>query len=196
MMQDAPLNGLPDPVAGRPARFPKLHSALSCFIGSERATASLEFVICIPLVMMIFMAAFESGLLMTRLIMLEGSVDMVMRNLRLGQYPAPTAQLLKDEICDNSVIMTNCQESISIELQPISTASWDMPTNGTECVDRDQDIKPSVAFNPGAAQQVMLVRVCLVQDALFPTSGMGLKLKSDNKGGYDLINSSAFVNEP
>ena len=45
----------------------------------EDGTAAMEFVLVIPVIMMIFMASFESGLLMTRSIMLEQSVDMTMR---------------------------------------------------------------------------------------------------------------------
>ncbi|QCO58032.1 pilus assembly protein (plasmid) [Pseudorhodobacter turbinis] len=165
-------------------------------IRAEDGVASLEFVLAIPVILAVFMASMESGVLMTRFIMLEQSVDMVMRNLRLGQYPNPDADLLKDEICSRTVIMNDCKQAISIEMMPISTTAWNMPGNNMGCVDREDNVQPALTFDPGAAHEIMLVRVCVVQDAVFPTTGIGLKLPKDGQGGYGLVAMSAFVNEP
>jgi len=163
---------------------------------SEAGTASIEFVICVPVIMMIFMASIESGAFMTRLIMLERSVDNVMRSLRLGQIPNPTAASLKSQICDGSVIMKDCAANITIDLQPVSTTSWNFPASSPECVNRDQNLTPATTFNPGAQHEIMLVRVCVIQEAIFPFVGLGLKLSRDANGGYALASTSAFVNEP
>ena len=48
----------------------------------------------------------------------------------------------------------------------------------------------------GQQNDVMLVRVCVVQDAMFPTSGIGLGLPKDAQGGYGLVSVTAFVTEP
>jgi Flp pilus assembly protein TadG len=64
--------------------LPRIKARLARALRNEEGTATMEFVLVIPLIMMIFMASFESGLLMTRSIMLEQSVDMAMRELRLG----------------------------------------------------------------------------------------------------------------
>ncbi len=53
-----------------------------------------------------------------------------------------------------------------------------------------------VALQIGQQNDVMLVRVCVIQDAIFPTSGIGLGLSVDSLGGYALISRSAFVVEP
>ena len=50
----------------------------------DKGTAAVEFAMTVPLLLTIFMASFESGFLMVRSIMLEQSVDMTMRELRLG----------------------------------------------------------------------------------------------------------------
>lgn len=165
-------------------------------ITREDGSASLDFVMVIPILLMVFMAAFESGLLMVRHIMLEQAVDVTVRNLRLGLYPNPTADLVKSEICGRTSILKDCNANIRIELSSISTTTWAMPTTGTACVDRTQVLQPSLLFNPGNANEVMLVRVCVLQDAIFPTSGVGLALPKDAEGGYGLVAISAFVNEP
>ena len=162
----------------------------------EDGTAAVEFVIAVPVLITIFMASFESGLLMTRSIMLEQSVDMTMRELRLGHYPLPDAPLLKHEICKRTVIFKNCEANIMIEMTRISTTSWSLPTTGVSCIDRAEDIQPVTALQIGQQNDIMLVRVCVVQDALFPTTGIGLGLPKDGNGGYGVVAVSAFVTEP
>ena len=93
----------------------------------EDGTATMEFVLVVPLIMAIFMASFEGGLLMIRTIMLEQAVDITMRELRLGHYPNPTNIVLKREICSRTVIFPDCQNSIKIEMDRVSTTTWVMP---------------------------------------------------------------------
>lgn len=179
-----------------PSLLGRFRNQLDRLAKSEKGTASLDFVICVPVIMAIFMASIESGMLMTRFILLEQSVDIVMRNLRLGQYPNATVQALKHEICSRTIVMSDCESNITIDLQPVSTTTWAFPSQELACVDRGTSIQPSTTFNVGAAHQIMMVRVCVIQDAIFPTTGLGLKLPKDAQGGYGLIATSAFVNEP
>lgn len=163
----------------------------------EDGTATIEFVLIIPALLMVFMASFESGLLMTRQAMLERALDMTMRELRLGHFIAPTHDLLKAEICSRTVILSDCENVIKIELQPISTTTWALPSAEVPCVDRAEPLNPvTTTFTASTAQDIMLVRVCVVADALFPMTGFGLHLPKDALGGYRLLAQSAFVNEP
>lgn len=164
----------------------------------ERGSASVEFVIALPILMAIFMASFESGLFMTRKIMLEQSVDIVMRELRLAHYPSPvTTDKLKTEICNRTIMFENCAANIMIELQKISTSTFALPTTSAECRDLSQPIKPSTVLQIGAENELMLVRVCIIADALFPTTGVGLGLtRTTNGGGVQILAVSAFANEP
>lgn len=174
-----------------------LARVLSRFVGDERATASVEFVLTVPVLMLIFMSSFESGLLMTRQILLEQSLDEVMRDLRLGKIDSPNATKIKNRICAKSIIFTDCVNSTSVELTPIDGTSWTLPSANTACSERDDEaVQPVVTFVPGSENEMMLVRVCVVQDAMFPTTGLGADLPLDNQGGYGLIAISAFVNEP
>lgn len=169
---------------------------LSRFLRWEDGTASIEFALTIPLLLAIFMASFESGFLMVRSIMLEQALDVTMRELRLGHYPIPTAALLKQEICDKSVILKDCENSIMVEMTRISTTSWILPATHVTCVDREEELQPVTQLQIGQQNDVMLIRVCVVQDAMFPTSGIALGLPQDAQGGYGLVAISAFVTEP
>lgn len=162
----------------------------------EDGTAAMEFVVVIPILIAVFMASFESGLLMTRSIMLEQSVDMTMRELRLGHYTLPDANLLKKEICKRTVIFKDCEQNIMIEMTRVNTANWQLPSSGVQCIDRSEEIQPVTALQIGQQNDIMMVRVCVVQDALFPTTGVGLGLPKDGSGGYGVVAVSAFVTEP
>ncbi len=162
----------------------------------EDGTATIEFAMTVPVLLTVFMGSFESGLLMTRSIMLEQAVDITMRELRLGHYSLPDADLLKTEICKRTVIMNSCEANIMIEMTRVSTTNWVLPNTTVACVDRAEQIQPVTTLQIGQQNDVMLVRVCVVQDALFPTSKYGLNLALDAQGGYGLVAVSAFVTEP
>ncbi|MDT8856535.1 pilus assembly protein [Paracoccaceae bacterium Fryx2] len=162
----------------------------------DDGVATLEFVLVIPLLTTLFMAAFESGLMRTRFFMLEQAVDTTMRELRIGHLPGVDHDKLKTEICDRTVIFPNCENILKIELRPISRATWALPTTQATCVDRSAAIQPVTEFGTGQSGELMLVRVCATLDAMFPTTGIGLALPKDGNGGYGLVVVSAFVNEP
>jgi hypothetical protein len=162
----------------------------------EDGTASLEFVISFPVLLFIFLLAFESGMLMIRNIMLERAVDMTMRDLRLNLLDKPDVKALKDEICAKTMVIANCPSVIVINLEPVSTDTWNIPTSGVECLDSDEDFKIMSSANMGVKDNLMLVRACVSVDPLFPTTGLGLRLPADGNAGYWLTAVSAFVNEP
>jgi hypothetical protein len=147
--------------------------------------------------MFIFMAGAEGGIFTTRMILLDRAVDLTMRELGLGQVPNPTHDGIKERICDNVPAMPDCDANIRVELVPVSTTSWNIPNTDPTCIDRGAEVQPALNFNPGAENQLMLVRVCVVQDAMFPGAGIGRMLEeADGQVGYRIISVSAFVNEP
>lgn len=174
----------------------RLFSRLKALFRNEDGTATLEFVIAVPVMLIIFAGSFESGLFMTRSILLDRAVDMTMRELRLGHYPLPTKDLIKAEICNRTVVFSNCTTAITVELTRVNTANWTLPSSNVACVDRDEDIEPVTALQIGQQNDIMLVRICVIQDAIFPDMGLGQLLKVDDKGGYALVSVSAFVTEP
>ncbi len=181
--------------------------ATRAFRREEDGNATVEFVVVLPILFSIFMMSFEAGLLMMRSVLLERATDLTMRELRLGNYENPTSELLKAEICDRTVIINNCNASIRIELQPVNQVTWALPNAAAECTDRDEPIQIPETFDAGSQNQLMLVRVCVLQRAIFPTLGLGddrafvglgegLVENNPGFGEYGLVATSTFVNEP
>jgi hypothetical protein len=156
----------------------------------------MEFVLMVPVILLIFMSSFESGLLMTREILLEQSVDRTMRELRLGHIPVVTNEVLAREICSRTIIFPNCEDNIVIELDRITTTTWAIPTNITQCVNSSAPAQPVVTMNAGQENDLMLVRVCVSLPAMFPGMGLALAMPLDGLGNYILLARSAFVVEP
>jgi hypothetical protein len=184
-------------MTSRPSVLVRLRRSLRRFGRREDGGATVELVIALPVMMLIFLAAFESGLYMTRQIMLERAVDLTIRELRLGRLNDDlTHDRLKSEICDRAQFLRDCDSTIRIELRPVSTTTWDLPTTPTTCFDRDEEVNPSLTPNPGVENELMLVRVCVIQDALFPGADIARSIVRDTQGGYALVSVGAFVNEP
>jgi hypothetical protein len=72
-----------------------------------------------------------------------------------------------------------------------------MPADDAPCVTRDDEIiQPAVQFTPGQQNDLMMIRVCITTDALFPTSTFAVPIELDEMGGYALSVTSVYVNEP
>jgi hypothetical protein len=176
-----------------------LISRLRRFSRRQTGTATVEFVILFPIFISLAVSAVEMGILTLRQVMLERGIDLTVRSLRIGTMVNPTFGEVKTAICDNAMIIPNCIDVLHLELTPISTDSWTVPTVGVTCVNRTEDIDPLInanQINSGARNEFMLMRACSVFDPMFPNYGLGPKLPTDESGGYRLIASTSFVNEP
>ena len=162
----------------------------------EDGTATIEFVFVVPIVLTIFMASMESGLYMIRHVMMERALDLVMREFRLGRLGTVTHDQLRNLICDTSPYITDCRSVLKVSLEPVDTTTWKMPATPPTCVDRGGTIQNEPTFKSGDENEIMIVRICAVEDPIFPTTGLGLELHADSRGGYQLIAATIFVNEP
>ena len=89
---------------------------ISRFFRREDANATVEFVIVFPLIILIFVAAFETAMLLTRQVMMERSLDSAVRHLRLTSGVSVTHDAIRDNLCENTPILINCEESLLLDL--------------------------------------------------------------------------------
>lgn len=176
--------------------IPRIRTFFRPFRKDERGLASIEFAMFFPIYMGLFFWAAELGIITMKSVMLDHALDVAMRDLRLGLMDDPTPENLKQEICARAKIIGNCEDQLMIELQAVSTQTWAMPQTPVTCVDNDEEMQPSVTFNPGQAQELMLVRACIVVPVLFPRGILGRQLHMDSSGGIGIASISSFVNEP
>ncbi|MBV1869088.1 MAG: pilus assembly protein [Marinosulfonomonas sp.] len=175
--------------------FNQIRRVLKRRARQESGTATIEFALLFPAFITLFLMVFETGLLLTRGVMLDRGVDISMRELRLGTLNPMTHTNLKSKICANSAIIPDCMESVTVELLPVDS-TWMPLATGPTCVDRTEVIQPVLDFVPGAANELVLVRVCAIFDPFFPSTGLAAQIRLDATGAYALVATSAYVNEP
>lgn len=165
------------------------------FARREDGNSMIEFAIVLPVMFTLFFMAFEAGWFMVKSTMLERATTMAIRDVSQGHMANPTPQSVKEAICARAVVLVDCNTSITLELQPISQTTWAMPSEQITCVDRDEEIVPPT-YNVGANNEIMLVRVCVLTPALFPTTGLGAGLVRVGDDEIALAAVQVFVNEP
>lgn len=174
-----------------------LRSLLTRFWRKDSGTATIEFVIIVPLVLTFLFSAVDFGAVMLRQVFLDRSVDIAVRQVRLGAVTASNFGRFRQAICNGTILIRHCNASISIEMRPIDTATWDGLNTPAQCVNRAEDFSPALAFNPGSGrQELMMITVCVVADPFIDLTGMILGMETDASGGYYIVSHAAFANEP
>lgn len=163
----------------------------------EDGTASIEFVILFPPIMILFLSSFEVSVLMLRSTIFEKAMSTTVRELRLGIVNPKTAAELKSTLCARAALLPECMDSMKVELVPISTTSWTFPSAKIQCIDKEANINPAVTVNFGQANDLMLVRACAKVDPFFVSTPWVMDLLPvDGAGEYAVVAASSFVNEP
>ncbi len=171
---------------GHMKRFPR----------DELGNATVEFVLVFPVFMILFVSTFESGLLMTRHVMLERALDMTVREIRLNTSILPTHEQVKRLVCNGAGIIPDCMNNMRLEMVVIDPRAWvDFP-RVADCVDVDEPYLPVRTFEPGTQNQLMVLRVCSLFSPIFPGTGLGSQLPRSSGDMYALVSLSAFVMEP
>jgi hypothetical protein len=174
------------------------------FAGDQSGAATVEFVIIAPVFFAIVLSVFEAGWLMTKYMMLDRGLDLAVRDLRLGAINNPDHDNFKERVCEYSIIFSDCEDVVLIEMTPVEIGTDDFPTNDRTCIDRANPIDPLDwldNFNSGgrwdrSTPAVMFVRACVIVEPLFPGNRLGLQLPQDATGGFQMATYSAFANEP
>ena len=170
------------------------------FRRQEDGNATIEFVFLFPIIISIFLIGFESGYYMVRNVMLERAVDIAVRDVRLGNGRIPQFDDMKANICNNAGLLPDCKNSIQIEMQEVAITPGGIATmqGDARCVDRQstEDSLTGTTYDVGGINSMIIVRVCTLQQPLFPTTSIGAGLGVDSEGNYAMVATTAFVTEP
>lgn len=171
------------------------------FVTRERGTATLEFCIVFPIIIILFVAAFESAMILTRQVMLERSLDHSVRLLRLTTNENVSGADIRAHMCSNTLVLRNCEDVLVVDLREVDQSTYDLPGDDTLCTDRSGvRVNPLNEYDPhrgdGIENELMLIRVCAQVSTFVPLVGFGLTLTRDDLGQLHMVSSSIFVNEP
>lgn len=174
------------------------------FARDEGGSATVEFALIAPAFLFLFLASFESGMLLVRQVMLDRALDVTVRQVRLGHFDTsadPDGQYeglhraLKTTMCQAAANPASCMADLRLEMRRVDPRAWSMMGSEAQCEDRRDDTQPMLKFTPGVRNELMVLRACEVFDPFFPTWGLGKRL-AGARGYYALVSSTAYVIEP
>jgi len=171
-------------------------SQYRAFRGDDQGTSTLEFLMVFPIFCFLIMAAYEVGHFTTVSAMLDRGLDQAVRDVRIGRNPDVTLSSLRSATCQYSRRIRNCEERLHIQLQPIEARGFVAPAQVASCIDVTTGLAPLNEFVDGGANELMLVRACVVVDPVFPSAILGAGVTQNADSTYSIVTTSAFVNEP
>ena len=158
----------------------------------RRGATAVEFALVVPLFLAMVFSIFEAGWLMTQTIMQDGALNRIVRQLRIADNAAISADDLKQRICAQAMVFTDCAANTTVELIALSNASDTIPETVARCVHRGT----VPAYRPGERSELMFVRVCTSVRPMTPMLGLAVALPDGDTGAYGINSYAAFVNEP
>lgn len=167
----------------------------------EDGAATVEFVILLPLFLMVFISSFESSLLLTRQVMLERAVDLTARDIRLDRGSAVSQSFVRSTICDRARILPDCDEHMLVELTTISQTDYALPDTDAPCVNRESSVVPEPNFASHRSGKMILLRACysvrpMLADTTFAMAHtLASNLVNDEDGAIRMVTATSFVVE-
>jgi len=166
------------------------------FARREDGSSTLDFVFVFPAAFMLFIMAYEVGMLSTRHVMLERGLDQTVREVRIGRILNPTHDILKDKICGYAGIIPNCSDNLRLEMMNNDLRAWSAVSETVQCVDREEDAPPVITFNPALNNELMILRACALFDPMVPLGVIGTSIPKESGAAYGLVATSSYVMEP
>lgn len=166
------------------------------FLRDESGNATVEFVLVFPVYLALMLMSIEMGFITLRHTLLERGLDIAVREIRLGTGTAPQHDDIKDIICENALMIRDCDANLRLEMRAADIRSFATLGSPIDCTDSAEPSKPVKEFTPGQQNQLMLLRACLRFDPLFPDDALGSALVTDSSGQSSVYTMTAFVQEP
>lgn len=166
------------------------------FLRDEGGSASVEFVLVFPVYLSMLLMSIELGFITLRHSLLERGLDIAVREIRLGTGTAPQHDEIKELICENAIMILDCENSLRLEMRSADIRAFNSLDATADCTDAAEPTKPVRQFTPGQENQLMLLRACLRYNPLFPEDALGSALTKDASGQAAVVVMSAFVQEP
>lgn len=166
------------------------------FRKDDSGNASVEFVIVFPVYLALMLMSIEMGFITLRHTLLQRGMDIAVRDIRLGTGTAPQHDEIKEMICENALMIRDCDTTLRLEMRAANIREFSTLGSPIDCTDAAEPSKPVKEFTPGQQNELMLLRACLRFDPLFPDRTLGSALTKDASGQSSVYAMTAFVQEP
>lgn len=172
-----------------------LRSFLRRFRRDQDGIVAFDFVLIFPVYFMLFLASFETAMVMMRQVLLDRGMEQALRIVRLNTLNPPDYDDMRRMVCEGSGLIANCESSLKLEMwsqDPRGTMTFDATP---DCINRELEVQPASVYEPGGQNEIMFVRACVQYSPFFPTAVIGTAL-TNTAGEYTLVSTSMYVTEP
>lgn len=156
---------------------------------------TIEYVLWIPLFIVLIIATIEMGAMTMRHTQLERALDNTVRMVRLGTGENLSHDTLKSNICDNASLLADCETALKLEMIPLDLRNWSEPPATADCVDTAETVNPLRQFDAGTDNELMYLRACYKYRPIAPTGALA-SVFTGSDGYTTIVSFSAFVQEP
>lgn len=98
-------------------------------------------------------------------------------------------------MCAEATFLNNCSNSLRLEMVRRDTRV-SVTLNAPQCHDEPSEVNPAGPFLSGGQNELMFLRVCVLQPPLLPTIGLNPYLPTTETGEYRLVAITSYVTEP
>ncbi len=173
-----------------------IKNPLRRFRDSEDGSMVVPVALWTPVFFGLILSTIELGTVTIRHTILERSLDMTIRDVRLGTGYQFSHATLKQTICDEAAILPDCMDNLHLEMVSLNMRDWTAPIASADCVDTTQAVTPQRTFQHGDSNEMMLIRACYKFKPFTPAAALNASLPKDSEGYTALVSYSAFVHEP
>lgn len=166
------------------------------FVQDESGVLLVPFVMWSVLILGVTVSAIEFSTVSIRHYALERALDESVREVRLGTGQEISHGDLKQAICSRTSVLPGCEETLLLEMLPVSFREWTAPPATADCVDRVASVDDPRSFVAGGANQVMMLRACYKFTPISPVTWLSPALQTDDQGAFAVVSTAAFVQEP
>lgn len=165
------------------------------FRDREDGNMTVPFALWMPIFTVLIVSSIELGTVTIRHTVLERSLDMAVREVRIGNA-GNSHDALKTAICARASVLPDCETKLQLEMIPLNMVAWTDPPATADCVDTSQDFTPQRSFVHGGGGAVMMLRACYKFRPITPIASFNRGLSKDGDGYTGIVSTAAFVTEP
>jgi len=148
--------------------------------------------------MAVMMSTFEIGWFYFVNSTVDAATLGISREIRTGQSQQSgfdKDQFFNQEVCPRLTYFGDCTERLTAQVQVFNTFS-ELAADNTPilCRDDDPDEVDQLEYIPGADNQIVRVRICVLYDTLNPA--IGANLAQSSSGERRVTSTYIFRNEP
>lgn len=160
-------------------------------------SAAVEFSLVVLPFMMIIMSTFEVGWFYFANSQTDAATIEAARLIRTGQAQENglDKDAFFDKVCAHLEVFGDCSSTLTVEVDTFATfAELAADTSSVVCTNDDPTVIGALAYNPGADNDIVRLRVCLIYHTINPT--IGVNVSNVAGGKRRLYGTFIFRNEP